>query len=175
LLWELSVEQEDIPTLQIEKEQIGDLATIKVETSEHEQGRFIKRLDTAIKIAAPAISLALIYFIASSLYPDFLDFYRHRLKPAAVFYWPNAVAVIVLLVLGFNLYLFRGYRRLWFGITEIAFASGLGWYAINKAVSGSVADATVILFAALYLMGRGFLNVSSVFRPLQIERKEKQN
>lgn len=159
----------------MEKDPIDELPTIKIGTSKHGQGRFINRLDTAIKIAAPAVSLALIYFIASSLYPDYRYFYLYRLKPATIFYWPNALAVIVLLVLGFNLYLFRGYRRLWFGIAEIAFASGLGWYAVNKAVSGAVPDATVIFFAALYLMGRGFVNVASVFRPFKIEREEKQS
>ena len=178
------MEQKDIPTLKIEKEPIIDLPNLKMEEvpiieqptlkigePKHGQGRYKKWHDVAIQIAASAISLGLIYFIASSLYPDFLDFYESRLKPAAVRYWPNLVAVIVLLVLGFNLYLFRGYKRLWFGIAEIAFALGLGWYAINKAVSGSVPDAIVIFFAALYVMGRGFVNVSYVFRPFQINPK----
>lgn len=169
------MEEKDIPTLKMEKEPIGEFPTLKIGTSEHERGRFIKRLDTAIKITAPLISLALLYFIASSLIPDFLDLYRDRLKPAAALYWPNLVAVIVLLVLGFNLYLFRGYRRFWFGITEVVFACVLGWYAINKAVSGAVPDAIVILFAALYLMGRAFVNISYAVPPLQIEQKEKQS
>lgn len=169
------MEQKEISTLKMEKGPIGELPTLKIDTVQHRQGRFIKRLDTAIKIAAPTISLALLYFIASSLYPDSRDFYQDRLKPAILRYWPNSVAVVVLLVVGFNLYLFRGYRRLWFGVAEIAFASGLGWYAINKAVSGTVPDGIVILFAALYLAGRGFVNVASVFRPFKIEQEEMQS
>lgn len=169
------MEEKEIPTLKMDTESIHELPTIKIGELEQEPARHSKRLDRAIQIGISAVSLGLIYFIASSLYPDFADLYRYRLKPAAARYWPNFVAVIALLVLGFNLYLFRGYRRLWFGIIEIAFASGLGWYAINKAVSGAVPDGIVIFFAALYVMGRGFVNVSYVFRPFQIEQNEKQS
>ena len=164
------MQQKDIPTQEMEVP-INELPTVRIGTPPKPRVRYTKSLDRAIIAGASALSLAFIYFIASSLYPDFRDIYQDRLKPFGFRYWPNFIAVLVLLVLGYNLFLFRGYKRFWFGISEIVFASGLGWYAVNKAVSGDVSDAIVIFFAALYLVGRGFIDVSSVFQPLRIEQK----
>ncbi len=151
---------------------IESLPTLKIEESDVRPQIDRKRRERAIQIGSAIISVLLLFFLIVSLYPDFPYFYHYSLRPTAVRYWPNLAAVIILLVIGFNLYVFRGYKPFWFGVAEIVFACGLGWYAMNKAMAGSVPDAVVILFAALYIMGRGWINVSTEARPLRIESKE---
>jgi len=168
------MQQEDIPTVVLNKFPEEDYPTIRIV----EEQRLLfgsPRLERAIQISSLVISLFLVGFLFSSLYPELPYLYSFRLKPAVQWYWPNLAAVLVLLVVGFNLYVFRGYKRFWFGIGEILFACGLGWYATNKAVAGSVADAIVILFASLYIMGRGWVNVSTEARNLRIEKQGKRD
>lgn len=156
---------DDLPTLRIH-----DDDTPKIDNSGTLPERSASRSvpERAVQIGLAGVSIILLWFLAGSLLPELPSYYRYNFKPAAARYWPNAAVVLTLLVVGYNLYLLRGYKRLWFGIAELILSTGLGWYAMNKAASGAVPDAIVILFAALYLAGRGFVNISRRLQPLQI-------
>ena len=132
-------------------------------------GKQIERIAQVGMLLAAAV---LLYFIILSLTRDLTSFYAGTLRPFAVQYWPNMAAVLVLVVLGFVFYTFRGYKIFLFGIAEMALGVGIGWYAINKAVSGQVSDAIIFLFAALYLNGRAWINISTKVPNLQIDRTE---
>ena len=155
----MQVQQKDIPTVQISEEEIGTLPTLKlgekpVDVPAKERKRF-----GWVEFGLSAAVLMMVLVLLLLVYADLQYFYRVTLKPGVIRYWPNALAVLALLVVGYNLYVFRGYRRLWFGICETLLAAGLGWYAVNKAVAGDGRDAIVIAIAALYLAGRGFVNI----------------
>lgn len=165
------MQQKDIPTLILPIEKESESPTLKLGEPEPPPPLWMRH-ERILQLVLSILSLFLIYIFVSLVRTDLSDLYTDRLKPAAVRYWPNALAAAALLVIAYNLYLFRGFRRLWFGIAEIALAMGLGWYAINKAVRGSVEDAVVILFFSLYLAGRGFVNISRRFKPLQMEDRD---
>jgi hypothetical protein len=167
------VQKQDIPTGQFGDKEQSDLPTLKIRRPESEQLANGRRRYGPLEIVLSAAVIFLIFVIVWAVYPDLPYYYRYTLKPAVARYWPNALAVITLLVVAYNLYLLRGYRRLWFGIAEIALSAGVGWYAINKAVGGSVPDAIVILLAALYLAGRGFVNLSHRLEPIKIQDQDK--
>jgi hypothetical protein len=168
----MPVQQNDIPTVQFGDKE-SDLPTLKMGGPEPEQPANGRRPYGRLEMVLSAVALFLIFVIVWAAYPDLPDLYRYTLKPAIARYWPNALAVITLLVIAYNLYLVRGYRRLWFGIAEIALSAGVGWYAINKAVGGSVPDAIVILLAALYLAGRGFVNLSYRLEHIKIQDQDR--
>jgi len=162
-------QQKDITTLKINGTSTADVPT-KIFGSSRSIQLDKKWLERFAQAMLALFCLVLVFFILSSLLPEFFERFSDRLKAASEQYWPNLIAVVVIIVLGFNLYILRGYKRVWFGIGEILFGIGIGWYAINKAFADSVADAIVILFAALYLVGRGWVNIAYRVRGLQIEQ-----
>ena len=165
------MEQKDVPTLRIEPVPLDEALTVRME----ERPMPVKAAsERPLQVLIVVVSVLLLGYIIYSLSPEFTDFYQYGVRPAAGRYWPNLIAVALMLAVSFNLYVFRGYLTFWFGLAEIALACGLGWYAINKAAAGAVPDSIVILFAALYLMGRGWVNTSSETRTLKIDRQKKQ-
>jgi len=128
-------------------------------------------LERLIQIALSFFCILLISLLIFLLFPNIQDIYLFTFKPFLTRYWPNMVATVVLLVIGFSLYTLRGYQRLLFGSLQILLGSGLGWYAINKAYADTVYDAIVILIVALYLMGRGWINIATEVPSLQINRE----
>lgn len=164
-----SPQQKDITTLKINGASTADLPT-KLFGSDRRIQLDKKWLERVAQAMLALSCLVLVFFIFSSLLPELFERFSDRLKTALLQYWPNLIAVLVIIVLGFNLYILRGYKRVWFGIGEILFGVGIGWYAINKAFADSVADAIVILFAALYLVGRGWVNIAYRVDALQIEQ-----
>lgn len=164
----MPVQQNDIPTIHLGEKEISSLPTLKIaDPAPVRAGARLTRYGW-LELVLSAAVLLMIFVIIWAEYPDLPYYYRYTWKPVIATYWPNALAVIALLVIGYNLYIFRGYLRLWFGLAEIALAAGLGWYAVNKIAAGAVSDAIVVLFAALYLAGRGFVNISHRFTPFQI-------
>lgn len=151
---------------------VGELTTAKLDTAK--PNRIDKdRAERLAQVAMAVISVVLIYFIFSSLYSDLTYIYNYRLSPFLKQYWPNMLAVVALIIVGFNLYIFREYKRLWYGVAEVLLAMALGWYAVNKAFANSLPDAIVIFFAALYLVERGWTNISNKVPRLQIGPRRK--
>ncbi len=172
----MQVQQKDIPTVQLSEEEIGTLPTLKLGEKPVDGPTKKRRRYGWVELVLSAAVLMLAFVLLLLVYADLQNFYRVTLKPGVIRYWPNALAVVALLVIGYNLYVFRGYRRLWFGICETLLAAGLGWYAVNKAVAvaGDGRDAIVIAIAALYLAGRGFVNISYRFRPFQVPDQDQR-
>jgi hypothetical protein len=163
------MEQTDIPTLQIDEKPTVVQGPTQVLELEKALGCNSKRYDRALQLALSIASLMLLYFIASSLYPDISNFYAKVFKPSLIRYWPNIFVALSLPVVAFNLYLFRNYRRFAFGVTEIVFGIGLGWYGVNKMVDTSVYDGFVVIVASVYLVGRGFINIRF---PVPVEHRQ---
>ena len=156
------------------KPQVGEPDTLPVLPTTTLRHRDWKQYERVAQIAMIIGALFLTYFIASSMYPDIKEVYSEKFRPLVIQYWPNFLSVTALIILGFILYTFRGYKSLWFGIAEMAAAVGIGWYSVNKIVVGDVSDAIVFLFAALYLSGRAWINISTKVHPLQIDGDERK-
>ena len=150
------------------------MTTLKVGDPPPTQQSAVSRRFARLNLVLSAAVLFMIFVIVWASYPDLPYYYRFTWKPAIVRYWPNAAAVVTLLVVAYNLYVFRGYKRVWFGLAEIALAAGLCWYAVNKAFAGSIPDAIVIIFASFYLAGRGFVNVLYRLPSFQIPDSEQR-
>ena len=163
------MQQKDIPTLKLGDKKQMEASTLQLQAPVQKLAPIWIRHERILQIILSAISLFLFYTFVSLAFPDLSDLYQSRLKPGVSRYWPNALVAMALLGIAYNLFLIRGFTRLWFAVAEMILAMGLGWYATNKAVGGSVQDAIVILFFALYLAGRGFVNISYRFKPLQIK------
>jgi hypothetical protein len=167
------MEQKEIPTLIMDEDAAADLPTLEMPNTIEERFKSNQILERTMQIYLAGGCIVMFCLLIYLLLPDIKLFFSYTFKPAAARYWPNAAVVATLLVVGYNLYLFRGYKRLWFGIAELFIAVALGWFAVNKAVAGSLPDAVVVLIGALYLAGRGFVNISRRFEPLQIPEDDK--
>jgi hypothetical protein len=166
------VEQKDISTLKLEKPRLADLPTVLMEQPKQTPGPGKYRSERSAQIVLLSLAAILVCVIIFLLWSDLRDFYVYKCSYFVKRYWLNVVTVLASTILGFCLYTFRGYRPLWFGIAEIILAAGFAWYGADKAVSGSIPEAIIFLFAALYVAGRGWINISFRVPMLRVSRTD---
>jgi hypothetical protein len=166
------VEQKDISTLKLEKPRLADLPTVLMGQPEQTPDPGKYRSEKFAQIVLLSLAAILVCVIVLLLWSDLRNFYVYKCSYFVKRYWLNGVAVLASTILGFCLYTFRGYRPLWFGIAEIILAAGFAWYGADKAVSGSVPEAIIFLFAGLYVGGRGWINISFRVPMLRVSRTD---
>jgi len=132
-----------------------------------------KSNELILQIILVAIAVFLLIVIGFLYYSEINEIYRTNVKPGVLAYWLNVATVLVVLVIGFNLYLFRSYRRLWFGLSEIVAGLVVGWYAATIARDVSMRDGLLLSLAALYLVGSGFTNLSKIVDAIRVRPKDK--
>ena len=125
------------------------------------------------QIILATMAVFLLYVIGSLYYSELVEIYGTNIKPAILEYWLNVSAVLIVIVIGFNLYLIRGYRRLYFGLGEIVVGLVVAWYSATIARDVSIRDGLFLGLAALYLTGSGFRNLSKIVKVFRVESEDK--
>ena len=126
-----------------------------------------------LQIILVALGLFLLYVIGFFYDSELREIYHKNLRPAILAYWLNVLAVLLVLVLGFNLYLFRSYRRFYFGLSEVIVGLVVSWYGATIARDVSIRDGLLLGVAALYLVGSGFRNLSKTVDAIRVESEDK--
>jgi len=126
-----------------------------------------------LQIILVALGMFLLYVIGFFYDSELREIYRKNLRPAILAYWLNVLAVLLVLVLGFNLYLFRSYRRFYFGLSEVIVGLVVSWYGATIARDVSIRDGLLLGVAALYLVGSGFRNLSKTVDAIRVESEDK--
>ena len=158
------VKQSEIETARMDVKPSVGSRTEKIDSLEHELGLYKKRYNLVLQIAVSAACVLLLIFIVSYAWWDLSWYFSFYIKPPLARYWPNTLGVLIVFGLAFYLYFFRNFRRAYFGVAEVVFGIGLGWYGFNKAIDRSVEEGSVIILAALYIIGRGLVNWDLLLR-----------
>ena len=100
----------------------------------------------------------LVATLVNFLAARYLDLWLPKLTAFFHIWWLTLVGTLIVLLIGWGLYLFKNHHQSLYGVAEIGFALAVAWASIMRVQSTKDATSWLATLAAAYLIVRGLSN-----------------